>query len=296
MTTITIKDDFDLAKIADSGQCFRVVRIQDELYRFITGDNILYVRQIADETYEISCSESDFYENWSEYFDFSRDYKGIRESVPESDTYMHNAAECGRGIRILRQEPWEMLISFIISQRKSIPAIRTSIEMICERFGRAVTTEYETVYTFPTAEEIMRCKVTGENGCGSDKPQDKGRADSCGCETLLAECKLGYRLKYIIETVKAVYYREIDLEALEGLGSEQLLDELKRLYGVGEKVANCIALFAYGRVELAPVDTWIRKVIDGIYEGVNPFPGYGDVAGIMQQYIFYYAQTHKAEF
>lgn len=274
---IRIEDDFDLKKIADSGQCFRVREFDDGTFRFVTGDNILYIKSQPGKSneYEVSCDEETWIGIWTSYFDFERDYSLIRSSIPNSDNYMLNAAECGKGIRILKQDPWEMLISFIISQRKAIPAIKASIEMICERFGKEIKTEYESLYLFPTPEEI---------------------AKTPDFENLLSECKLGYRLKYIIEAVKNVYYKEIDLEGLKKNDSMTLLEAFKGLYGVGEKVANCIALFAYGRCELAPVDTWIKKVIEGIYDGVNPFTKYTDSAGIMQQYIFYYAQTHKQEF
>lgn len=309
---IAINDDFNLKRIADSGQCFRVKDMGDGVFRFVTGSNVLYIRRvcdgagnnsIVDAAYEISCTQQVWNEIWMPYFDMDRNYSGIRASIPSEDSYMCDAANCGEGIRILKQDPWEMLISFIISQRKSIPAIKTSIEMLCERYGSRIECENpfkypalggnaetckdnggqnvsyltaadncEAIYTFPTAESIMA------------NPD------------LLSECKLGYRLKYIEDAARRVAYKEMNLEAMQELDSQELLLNLKEVYGVGDKVANCIALFAYGRCELAPVDTWIRKVIDNIYGGANPFPGYGDVAGIMQQYIFYYALTHKTEF
>jgi len=270
---VTISDDFDLKKIADSGQCFRVREFDNGMFRFVTGEYILYMMPCGDNRYEVSCDDNLWNTVWHSYFDFERDYSAIRESIPKNDTYMQGAAQCGQGIRILVQDPWEMLISFIISQRKSIPAIKTSIELICEKYGKCATTEYEKVYLFPEAEAIYRA------------PEK------------LAECKLGYRLKYIEDAVNRVYLKELDLDGLKQIcDSVILLEELKEVYGVGDKVANCIALFAYGRCELAPVDTWIRKVIDGIYNGVNPFNQYGSAAGIMQQYIFYYALTHKQEF
>ena len=274
---IRIEDDFGLKKIADSGQCFRVREFEDGMFRFVTGDSILYIKP-SDKVccYEVSCSESEWNGIWQQYFDLNRNYSAICKSIPSSDKYMQAAAECGQGIRILKQEPWEMLISFIISQRKSIPAIKTSIELICAKFGKTVVTEYEELFLFPSAEDIYK-KLSEDGSC-------------------LADCKLGYRLKYIEDAVRRVFLKEIDLEEFYSYNSVDLLCNLKQVYGVGDKVANCIALFAYNRCELAPVDTWIKKVIEGVYGGVNPFPSYGSVAGIMQQYIFYYALTHKQEF
>lgn len=270
---VTINDDFDLKKIADSGQCFRVKEFDTGMFRFVTDEQVLYVIPKGDNRYDVSCDEETWNTVWHAYFDFDRDYSNIRKEIPASDKYMLGAADCGKGIRILKQDPWEMLISFIISQRKSIPAIKSSIELICEKYGRAVTTEYEKIFLFPRPEAIY------------------------GNFEKLSECKLGYRLKYIEDAVSKVFLKELDLAKLQTESdSVILLEALKEVYGVGDKVANCIALFAYGRYELAPVDTWIKKVIEVIYGGVNPFNAYGDVAGIMQQYIFYYALTHKQEF
>ena len=317
MNIITITDDFDLKKIAESGQCFRVHDVGEGFFRFITGGEVLFIRKSGDtrehvlpETYEVSCTPKEWDEVWTPYFDLGRNYRSIRAGIPEVDTYMKNAAVCGAGIRILKQDPWEMLISFIISQRKSIPAIKSSIEMICARFGRKIVGDTsdikstddsedmgssgldEVLYAFPTAREIAG-KVLPESEDGNLPREELFTALF---ESELKDCKLGYRLRYICDAVCRAIYGEIDLAGLCDFASEALLERLKEVNGVGDKVANCIALFSYGRCELAPVDTWIRKVIDSEYGGVNPFPGYGDVAGIMQQYIFYYALTHKQEF
>jgi len=272
-----INDDFDLKKIAESGQCFRVREFEDGTFRFVTGESIVYIRKSEAGVavkYEISCDDDDWDKVWKNYFDLNRNYSDIRREIRSDEKYLKAAAECGRGIRILNQDPWEMLISFIISQRKSIPAIKTSIELLCREYGRRVETEYETLYLFPSAEAVFNSNNM----------------------SALENCKLGYRLKYIEDATKRVALKEMNLDELRDFDSNDLIAELKKVYGVGDKVANCIALFAYGRSELAPVDTWIKKVIDNEYDGVNPFPRYGKVAGIMQQYIFYYALTHKQEF
>lgn len=166
-----------------------------------------------------------------------------------------------------------MLISFIISQRKSIPAISKSIELICERFGTPIITEKKTIYSFPRPVDLAKASIEELN-----------------------ECKLGYRSEYVKKAAEDVASGKIDLVALEQLDDEQLFESLKSFLGVGDKVANCVALFAYSRTSLAPVDTWIKKVIDKEYAGNNPFPAYGKIAGVIQQYIFYYAQMHKSEF
>lgn len=270
---IAIADDFDLAKIARSGQCFRVKELEDGWFRFITGRNVLYIRQQSAGGFEVSCPEEIWQRVWVPYFDLQRSYSPVQEIIPDSDSYMKLAAQEGRGIRILRQDPWEMLVTFLISQRKSIPAIQHAVELLADRFGAVVTTPYETVHTFPTAAQLA--------GAGTGD---------------LAACKLGYRVPYIQDAVAKVLSGQIDLTALAGLPDAELLEALKTIRGVGDKVANCVCLFAYGRMGAAPIDTWIHKIIAQEYGGTNPFPAYGKYAGILQQFAFYYAIAHKERF
>lgn len=270
---IPIADDFDLAKIARSGQCFRVKEFEGGLFRFVTGREVLYIRQRSAGDFEVSCPAETWQRVWVPYFDLGRSYSPVQEIIPDSDTYMKLAAKEGRGIRILRQDPWEMLVTFIISQRKSIPAIRQAVELLAERFGAPVTTPYETLYTFPTAAELAGAEV-GD----------------------LAACKLGYRVPYIRDAVARVLSGQIDLAALADLPDPELFMTLKTIRGVGDKVANCICLFSYGRMSAAPIDTWIHKIIAREYGGKNPFPAYGAYAGILQQFAFYYAIAHKERF
>lgn len=158
-----------------------------------------------------------------------------------------------------------MLVTFIISQRKNIPAISKSVDHIAERYGRPIVTEFETVHAFPTPEEL-----------------------SAASEEDLRGCSLGYRAPYVADAVRLVLSGELDLEAVAKLGDEELFEELKKVHGVGKKVANCICLFAYGRTGLVPVDVWIARAIEQECEGVDPFAAFGDDAGIIQQYVFFY--------
>ena len=269
---ITIDDDFDLDKIIDSGQCFRPRRIEDGVYSFITGEHKVEIvdesllkgrkpGKCEDEPTElsVSCSGKEWDSIWHLYFDLDTNYRKIRKSIPKDDKYLQNAAKLGAGIRILRQDKFEMLISFIISQRKSIPAIRTSVERIVDLYGHDGF--------FPKPDDMLN--ATEED---------------------LKNCALGYRVPYIIKAVERVAHRDVDLDELNTLSDEDLFEELKSFAGVGDKVANCVALFAYHRTGRAPVDTWIARVINEQYAGINPFSKYGDVAGIMQQYMFYGVQ------
>ena len=269
---LTISDDFSLPKIAESGQCFRIRRFDDGTYRFITEGSVLYIRELSPGRYEADCTPEEWGAVWSPYFDLGRNYADIRTSIPTSDPYMRRAAETGRGIRILRQSPWETLVAFIISQRKSIPAIQGAVELLAERYGRPLATRRETVRVFP-------------------QPEQMADADA---EALTA-CKLGYRTPYVLDAIGRANTGALDLSTMAECGDAELLERLKTVTGVGNKIASCVALFAYGRTALAPVDTWISKVIRSEYDGANPFPAYGGAAGIMQQYAFYYALKHRRE-
>ena len=264
---ITITDDFDQEKIRISGQAFRIDLCDDGSYRYIHRGKVLHLKQTGKTEYEADCTKKEWDSIWSEYFDLNRNYKKIRNSIDKNDEFLLNSSKAGKGIRILKQDPFEMLITFIISQRKNIPAIKASVEKICTYFGKEIKTKEGNLYAFPTAEELYK-------------------AD----ESLLTKCSLGYRLPYILDATRRVYEKDMDLKALTKLSDEELFEELKRVHGVGDKVANCICLFGYGRTGMAPVDTWIKKVIDEQYGGENPFAGYGENAGIMQQYMFYYAR------
>ena len=267
-----ISDDLSLSKIAGSGQCFRIRVFDDGTYRFITDGNILYIREVSPGRFEMDCTPEQWNRVWVPYFDLDRNYAQIRASVPESDAFMRRAAEVGQGIRILRQSPWETLVAFIISQRKSIPAIQSALELLAQRYGEPFRTPRELVRVFPTAAQMKEADATA-----------------------LAACKLGYRIPYVLDAIDKVLSGRLDLNMLGQCSDEDLLAGIKTVYGVGNKIANCVALFAYGRTALAPVDTWIGKAIRRQYNGRNPFSAYGDAAGIMQQYLFYYALNHKRE-
>ncbi len=265
---IKIDDDLDLKKIVDSGQCFRPKEISDGVFRFICGENILHISKRGENIFEADCSAADWERVWENYFDLETNYSDIRRDIKNfaaSKPYekiLLDATEFGKGIRILNQEPFEMLISFIISQRKNIPAIRSSVERICARFGRRVGE----VNLFPRVEDF----TDNLTGLG-----------------------LAYRKDYIKDALKKVAGGEINLTALENFSDEELVDNLKKIRGVGDKVANCVALFAYHRVDRAPVDVWIKRAIDEDFSGENIFDTFGANAGILQQYIFYHKRNGR---
>lgn len=270
---VTIKDSFELQKIANSGQCFRVKEFGDGWYRFITGKHVLYIKRENHCRYSVSCTPDEWDSIWYNYFDLQRNYACIKNAIPDNDVFLKRAYFEGQGIRILQQDHWETLITFIISQRKSIPAIKQSVELLAEAYGNPIRTPFETVNTFPSASALRNVSL----------------AD-------LRNIKVGYRDKYLLSAIEKISSGSICLTKIEELSDNDLLDTLCQIQGVGTKVANCVCLFSYGRTTLAPIDTWIKKVIDAHYNGNNPFPSFGMNAGIMQQYIFNYSIQHKGDF
>ncbi len=267
---LEIQDDFDPVKIAFSGQCFRVKQFDDGVFRFITGDHVVYLERAGENCFSVSCGGDEWRTIWYDYFDLGRDYKAIYSSENKKHGFVRKAMDCGRGIRILKQDPWEMLVTFIISQRKSIPAIAKAVESLAGTFGRKIKTDREELYTFPAPEELRGASYEDLNACG-----------------------LGYRTPYVLDAVKRVTEGSLDLKEIAKYSDEALRKELERVYGVGEKVANCIGLFSYGRTACVPVDVWISRAIQDECGGDSPFPLFKENAGIIQQYIFYYERNNQ---
>ena len=254
----------------ESGQCFRVRRFPDGTFRFITGGEVLYLRRAGEESFEASCTPEAWDALWAPYFSLDVDYRTLRRAAAGKNAVIDAAMREGEGLRLLRQDPWEMLITFILSQRKSIPAIASAVEGLARRYGARLETPRETLYAFPTAEQLR--PVT---------------------EQELREAALGYRAPYVADAVRRVLAGDPDLEALRGETDEALGEALRTVYGVGKKVAACVALFGYGRTGCVPVDVWIRRAIEEDCGGCEPFSAYGEAAGLMQQYVFYFMQKHK---
>ena len=267
---VVIEDDFDIDRIISSGQCFRAKRLEDGYVRFITGSHVLHMKETGDKVFEVSCGRREWDAVWYRYFDLARDYSRIRTLCRGKISYIDKAMDSGKGIRILLQDPWEMLVSFIVSQRKSVPAIGRCVDAVSRRWGRIIEEGSEPVFSFPTPREL-----------------------SAATEEALGECGLGYRIPYVMDAMEKVLSGEVDLESLSCQSDDVLLSTLQRIHGVGIKVASCAALFGYGRLAAAPVDVWIERAINDGCGGQSPFPMFGEYAGIIQQYMFFYERTVK---
>lgn len=262
---IEILDDFDMEKIASCGQCFRARRLEDGSFRFVSGDHVIYMKETGAHQFTVSCTEDEWKDIWIGYFDLGRSYKNLYYKERKKHDFVRKAMDCGRGLRILRQDPWEMLVTFLISQRKSIPAISRSVEALADKYGHPIKTDYEILHSFPTPEEMADASIEE-----------------------LQKCSLGYRAPYIYDAIRKVTSGTLDLSALADYRDEELFEQLQTVHGVGKKVANCICLFGYGRMARVPVDVWIARAVDEDCCGEDPFALFEDNAGIIQQYIFYY--------
>lgn len=270
MYQITI-ENFDIRKICYSGQCFRMKEKEDNTFEIIAYGHYLEVYQ-TENVLTMSCTKTEFHSVWKTYLGLEDDYETITGLVNEDDRYMKTAMSFGFGIRILKQELWETIVSFLISQQNNIPRIKKSIQMLCEQYGEKKTNlKGEVFYTFPKPEALHQL---------TDRE--------------LKECNLGYRSKYILKTAQAIVDGTFDLELLPELSYEDARKELMKLYGVGIKVSECICLYALHHLNAFPIDTHIQKVLDMNYPTGFPFDKYQGYSGALQQYAFYY-DLYKAK-
>jgi N-glycosylase/DNA lyase len=261
--------DFHPDHTLDCGQCFRWNREPDGSYTGIASGRIVNLRFLSGAIVLDNANESDR-EFWTDYFDLSTDYTAIKATLAAADPIVAEAIDFGGGMRILRQEPWETLVSFILSANNNIPRIKKCVESLALNFGEeAGTYRGKTYYNLPTPDVLA-----------SLSPED------------LDVCKLGYRAKYLISTANEIKYR----------GIETMEDCIRDLSGVGPKVANCILLFSLAQLHRFPIDVWVRKVMHQLYgfdekdtKGMAAFADrtFGPYAGIAQQYLFYYMRSIK---
>jgi N-glycosylase/DNA lyase len=266
---------FDIEKTLGCGQVFRCGRGADGAYRVSAGGEFAKLFQTGDSC-EILCTNADFFAN---YFDLLTNYDIIDKKLYEYPE-LRAAADFGKGMRILRQEKFETLISFIVSANNNIPRIQKILSAVCRSLGEKREFEGEAYYAFPAPEIMANADEAFYRGIGA-----------------------GYRAAYLRRAARSVA-DGFDLEALSALPTAEAEKKLTGLYGVGKKVAGCVLLFAYNRTECVPVDTWIEKayrdVVGGTESGRKKIGDdlcrtYGAYAGFAQQYLFYYRRNGKKQ-
>ena len=273
-------ENFDAKAIFTCGQAFRWYEESDGSFTTVHLGRVLNVLNEKDRVIFKGTNLKEFDEIWMDYFDLNTDYKEIRK-VLSNNEILPKAMEYGEGIRILNQNHFEMLISFIISANNMIPRIKKSIEVISMRYGKFICEdENRKYYSFPTVEELSKATV----------------------EDLREFAKVGFRDKRIFDTVNMILNEKIDLDNFENLETDLLREELLKFAGVGNKVADCIMLFSYKRGEVFPVDVWIKRVMEELFiKKETPVKKiskeadriFGKYAGYAQQYLFYYGREEK---
>jgi hypothetical protein len=273
-------ENFDAKAIFTCGQAFRWYEESDGSFTTVHLGRVLNVLNEKDKVVFKGTNLEEFNEIWMDYFDLNTDYKEIRK-VLSNNEILPKAMEYGEGIRILNQNHFEMLISFIISANNMIPRIKKSIEVISMRYGKFICEdENRKYYSFPTVEELSKATV----------------------EDLREFAKVGFRDKRIFDTVNMILNEKIDLDNFENLETDTLREELLKFSGVGNKVADCIMLFSYKRGEVFPVDVWIKRVMEELFiKKETPVKKiskeadriFGKYAGYAQQYLFYYGREEK---
>ena len=272
-------ESFEPTHIFECGQCFRWNKEEDGSYTGVVGHNVLNVKKNENEvTITGLCSEK-IEELCKKYFDLETDYEAIKEKLSKIDDNLKISIEYGKGIRILKQDTWETLISFIISANNNIPRIKGIIERISKKYGKIIKWQGKEYYTFPTPEELSKASVVD-----------------------LRKLGLGFRDKRVFETTRLVNTKQIDIYELEKIiHTKKLREELLKYPGVGPKVADCIMLFSMRRFEVFPIDVWVRRVMTELYfeNETKIVPNnkqilnyaeetFGNLSGLAQQYLFYW--------
>jgi N-glycosylase/DNA lyase len=267
-------ENFNIAQIAESGQCFRMNCLEEGRYSLIAFGRYLELYQVKEDEVELSCSEAEYEELWKDYFDLDYDYHHLTDQLMNGkDAFLRSAAEYGKGIRILRQDFFEMMISFILSQNKNIPAIKSSVEALCRKYGSKIEGDHsaeDCYYAFPTPRQLA--EATKEE---------------------LRELKVGYRDEYILQASQAVANGQIDINEIRSYSYVEAFEALRRIHGIGEKVANCICLYGLHHIEVFPIDVWIKRILEEVYQNEFDLQLYHGHAGIIQQYMFYYMRSKK---
>ena len=275
---------FELADIFDCGQCFRWNKQEDGSYTGIFKENVMNVQKDGDTVIFKGICNGDIKEIVQDYFDLNRNYEEIKEELSQIDDNMKISIEYGQGIRILNQDLWEMIISYIISANNNIPRIKGIIERISQKYGNEIEWNGKKYFTFPTPEQLKDVTVQEFRNLG-----------------------LGFRDIRLYETTQMILNKEVDLANLrKNSNTQEVRNDLLKLSGVGPKVADCILLFSdLKRFDVFPIDVWVRRVMNDLYikeSDENKVSKtkieklaeekFGDLKGLAQQYLFYWRREN----
>jgi len=269
--------DFNLTHVFECGQCFRWIKQQDGSYKGIVNGKAVKVSFNNEILYITNATEQDFIDIWYEYFDLGTDYSMIK-AILEKDDIMSEAIKTGYGIRLLRQDFWELLISFIISANNMIPRIMKTVDSLSVLKGNCIEPD-NNLYSFPVISQLANSTLEE-----------------------VQQCKAGFRCKYIYQTSKIMQENIITREMLRDMDTDIARKELMKLPGVGPKVADCILLFSGLKYDVFPTDVWVKRVMEELYlkkeanlKEIQNFAKdhFGELTGYAQQYLFYHARLNK---
>lgn len=276
---IQIKESFYPSHIFECGQCFRWKEQEDGSYTGVLKNSVLNVKKENDIVIFKGICDGDIKEIVNDYFDLNTNYEEIKGKLSKVDSYLAESIKYGNGIRILNQDLWEVIISFIISANNNIPRIQKIIERLSKEYGNKIAYNGIEYYTFPTKEQLSKASIED-----------------------LRKLGLGFRDKYVYETTRKILNGEVNLEELQTLqDTAKIKETLLKLPGIGPKVADCIMLFGMHKFNVFPIDVWVRRVMNELYlknedeTKVNKKQietlakqKYENLAGIAQQYLFYW--------
>lgn len=257
--------EFTLEETFNCGQCFRWQKINDNTFEGVAFSKYLRICEEPNKLILINTTREDFENIWKNYFDLDLDYNKVKEELSKINDLMETTCNFAPGIRILSQDPWETLCSFIISQNNNIPRIRGIISRLCERFGKKL---FDGVYAFPDASDLAELS-----------------------EEDLKPLKSGFRAGYILDAARKITHKEIILDDIKIMDIESAREELQKIKGVGPKVADCTLLYGFHRLEAFPMDVWMKRAMKEMFVGISP-KDFGEYAGIAQQYIFHYSRMN----
>ncbi|NLD46772.1 MAG: 8-oxoguanine DNA glycosylase [Clostridiaceae bacterium] len=270
--------DFNPVHVFECGQSFRWKRQEDGSYTGVARGRAIRTayREGALELYNTNLT--DFKNIWFDYFDLGRDYSLVKEKIMKDDI-MRSAVAFGYGIRLLKQDIWEALISFIISANNRIPRIMKTVAAISAVYGSEIEVDGQKYYTFPGAKELL--------GSTLEK---------------LEECRGGFRCKYIMSAAQSIEDGTMKLDAVSGMQTDEARNYLMKFNGVGPKVSDCVLLYSGTKYNVFPTDVWVKRVMEELYFGreasfkeIQDFAAdyFGEYAGFAQQYLFYYARENR---
>lgn len=278
--TVTVEGvkDFSPVHTFECGQCFRWKKQPDGSFTGVAKNRACNIKFDGDRLILSNSSISDFIDIWFDYLDLGRDYSDIKIRL-RKDEIMSKAIDFGWGIRLLKQDIWETLISFILSANNRIPMIIKTVEEISKTYGEEIRSGEAIYFNFPGADKLSGVTIKQ-----------------------LEVCKGGFRCKYISQTSALVNSAQTDLDALPGLNTADARGLLQKLPGIGPKVADCILLYSGTKYDVFPTDVWVKRVMEELYfkreagfKEIQQFAAdyFGELAGFAQQYLFYYARENK---